>query len=96
MQSIEQYLLQTQREIQGRLLMNCCKRHGNQARNKYQRKRALHFQQQQQQQLLATFSGLATEVKKKHTRTTASALCSSDGKCWATSSLSLLLPLRRC
>jgi hypothetical protein len=41
--------------------MNCCKRHGNQARNKYQKKRALRFQQQQ---LLAIFSGPATEVKK--------------------------------
>jgi hypothetical protein len=45
--------------------MNCCKRHGNQARNKYQRKRVLRFhQQRQQQQLLAMFSGPATEVKK--------------------------------
>jgi hypothetical protein len=43
--------------------MNCCKRHGNQARYKYQRKRALGFEQQQQQ-LLAIFSGPATEVKK--------------------------------
>jgi hypothetical protein len=48
--------------------MNCCKRHGNQARNKYQRKRAFTLSAAAAAAASGIFSGLATEVKKNNTQ----------------------------